>query len=160
ASALASAETPPGRFEVVARRPNVVIDYAHTPDALRRTVRAARALTRGAVTVVFGAGGKRDQEKRPLMGEAAAGADRVVLTTDNPRDEEPAFIAAAIQRGLASHPGVETILDRRAAIATALASASGDDVIVIAGRGHETHQTIGDALVPFSDRDVAIECLR
>jgi UDP-N-acetylmuramoyl-L-alanyl-D-glutamate--2,6-diaminopimelate ligase len=157
AHALETAETPPGRFEVVARRPYVVVDYAHTPDALRRTVSAARALTSGRVTLVFGAGGKRDREKRPLMGAAAAGADRVILTSDNPRDEDPHAIAEAIRQGLSSHPAVEVELDRRAAMATAIAGGSGDDVVVIAGRGHETEQVVGSVRIPFSDRDVARE---
>ena len=157
ARALEAAETPPGRFEVVARRPYVVVDYAHTPDALRRTVSAARALTKGRVTLVFGAGGRRDQAKRPLMGAAASGADRVILTSDNPRDEDPRAIVEAIRQGLPGHPGVEVDLDRRSAMASAIRDASGDDVVVIAGRGHETDQVVGSVRIPFSDRDVARE---
>ena len=108
-AALAEAPPPPGRFEVVHERPYVVVDYAHSPDALARTVQTARKLadrSGGKLTVVFGAGGKRDKAKRGPMGEAARSADRVILTTDNPRDEDPAVIARAIAEGLHGHASV------------------------------------------------------
>jgi UDP-N-acetylmuramoyl-L-alanyl-D-glutamate--2,6-diaminopimelate ligase len=160
AAAVARAEPPPGRFELVWRRPYVIVDYAHSPDALARTVASARTLARAQLVVVFGAGGHRDREKRPKMGEAARAADRVLLTSDNPRDEDPAAIAAAIREGLAGHSNVETDLDRRSAIRRAVLEAAPDDVIVVAGRGHETEQIVGCAAVPFSDKDVALAAIR
>jgi UDP-N-acetylmuramoyl-L-alanyl-D-glutamate--2,6-diaminopimelate ligase len=153
--ALAIVAPPPGRFEVVTERPWVVVDYAHSPDALARTVRAARGLCKGTLTVVFGAGGDRDRDKRAPMGEAASIADRVILTTDNPRREDPAAIAAAIRGGLSGHPRVEVILDRAAAIHEAITTAALDDVILVAGKGHEVEQIIGDERRAFSDHDVA-----
>ena len=154
AAAISSAEPPEGRFELVAKEPYVVIDYAHTPDALGRTLKTARALARGDVVVVFGAGGNRDVSKRAAMGEAARLADRVLLTSDNPRDEDPAAIASAIREGLKGHRRVEIILDRRDAIRTAIQTAHRDDVIVVAGKGHERTQTTAARVVASSDRDL------
>ena len=156
---LAAVRFPAGRFEVVADDPHVVVDYAHTPDALERTLRAARRLCEGTLTVVFGAGGNRDREKRGPMGNAARLADRVVLTSDNPRDEDPARIAASIREGLGDHARVEVELDRSAAIVLALRDASPRDVVVIAGKGHETDQTIGGEKRPFSDVTVVTDAL-
>jgi UDP-N-acetylmuramoyl-L-alanyl-D-glutamate--2,6-diaminopimelate ligase len=168
-AALAEAPAPPGRFEVVHERPYVVIDYAHSPDALARTVQNARKLVdgprgaggaaRGKLFVVFGAGGNRDEAKRGPMGEAARPADHVILTTDNPRDEDPAVIASAIAAGLRGHGSVRTELDRRKAIATAIAEAGSGDVVLIAGKGHETEQIVGTTTTRFSDVDVAKEAL-
>ena len=158
AEALATAPPPPGRFEVVHEKPYVVVDYAHSPDALARTVTTARALAKGTgsrLFTVFGAGGKRDKEKRRLMGEAARPSDVVVLTTDNPRDEDPADIAAALATGLAGHHGVRTVLDRHEAITTAIREAREHDVVLIAGKGHETTQLIGGEERHFSDVEVA-----
>jgi UDP-N-acetylmuramoyl-L-alanyl-D-glutamate--2,6-diaminopimelate ligase len=156
AARIASAPPPPGRFEVVHEKPYVVVDYAHSPDALARTFAAARALCGdGELTVVFGAGGKRDKAKRAPMGEAARVADRVILTSDNPRDEDPADIARALAAGLVGHPRVETELDREAAIARAIDGAKADGVIVVAGKGHETEQVSGSATRAFSDAEVA-----
>lgn len=155
AEALAEVATPPGRFEVVARRPYVVVDYAHTPDALERTLSTARALGERDVIVVCGAGGHRDKEKRPMIGAAAARADRVILTTDNPRDENPADIVQAIRRGVGAHRRVDEISDREQAIRTAVHEAAPDDVVVIAGRGHELHQEVGGTRLLLSDRDAA-----
>jgi UDP-N-acetylmuramoyl-L-alanyl-D-glutamate--2,6-diaminopimelate ligase len=160
AAALARAEPPPGRFEVVWRRPYVIVDYAHSPDALARTVLSARTLARERLVLVFGAGGHRDRDKRPKMGEAARPADRILLTSDNPRDEDPATIAAAIREGLTGHENVGTELDRRVAIRRAVLDASPGDVIVVAGRGHETEQVIGGTAVPFSDKSVVLEAVR
>lgn len=161
ARAIAEAPPPPGRFEVIHERPWVVVDYAHGPDALRRTVTAARQLTGDArLFAVFGAGGKRDKDKRAPMGEAARAADHVILTTDNPRDEDPADIARAIARGLAGHPSVRTILDRAEAIGAAIAEAGEQDVVLIAGKGHETAQTIGRETRRFDDAEVASQALR
>lgn len=155
ASAMAAAPAPSGRFEVVRREPYVVVDYAHTPDALQRTLAAARRLCRGKLSVVFGAGGERDQPKRPLMGEAASSADHVWLTSDNPRSEDPLSIAEAIRGGLPTHPSVVIELDRQVAITRAIRQAAADDVVVIAGKGHEAEQDIGGTRRHFSDAEVA-----
>ncbi len=152
----------PGRLEPVdAGQPfAVLVDYAHTPDALERVLDAARSLA-GAhrVVVVFGCGGDRDREKRPLMGRAAgSGADLVVLTSDNSRSEDPAAIADAVLPGLRDAHARSTVeLDRRRAIRLALAEAKVGDVVVLAGKGHETGQTIGVRTEPFDDRTVARE---
>jgi UDP-N-acetylmuramoyl-L-alanyl-D-glutamate--2,6-diaminopimelate ligase len=147
----------PGRLERVgpARDFGVVVDYAHTPDALERALAACREHAAGRVLVVFGCGGERDRGKRPLMGAAAArGADRAWVTNDNPRGEDPAAIAAEIVAGdPAGRLHVE--LDRRAAIAAALDDARAGDLVLIAGKGHETTQTIGREVLPFDDRVVA-----
>ncbi|MFL5965842.1 MAG: Mur ligase family protein [Gaiellaceae bacterium] len=149
----------PGRFESVDEgQPfTVVVDYAHKPGALETVLREARALATGRVLCVFGAGGDRDREKRPLMGRVAAGlADVVVVTSDNPRSEDPAAIAAEI----ASGQGLEIELDRRAAIERAVAEAGEGDVVVIAGKGHEQGQEFSDRTIPFDDREVARAALR
>ncbi len=163
ARAIAEAPPPPGRFELIHENPYVVVDYAHSPDALARTVRIARGLAPQSgpakLFVIFGAGGRRDKDKRGPMGEAARPADAVILTTDNPRDEDPADIAKAIAKGLEGHKGVRTILDRRRAIETAIREAKDHDVILIAGKGHETEQTIGTEVRRFSDVEVAREAL-
>ncbi len=158
---LAALPSIPGRFEPVdaGQSFSVVVDYAHTPDGLRVALHAAReAVGTGRVIVVFGCGGDRDHEKRPLMGALAADlADRVVVTSDNPRGEEPAAIIESIVRGVdARYVGNVTVEpDRRKAIASALADARPGDVVVIAGKGHETTQTIGTRVLPFDDRAVA-----
>ncbi len=162
--AIARAEPPPGRFEVVADSPHVIVDFAHSPDALARTVATARTLASadeggGRVLAVLGAGGNRDVGKRAPMGQAVSLADRVVLTTDNPRDEDPAAIARAIAAGLEGHPGVTLQLDRRAAIAVALAEASPRDIVLVCGRGHEREQLVGQERRAFSDVDVVRELL-
>jgi len=160
--ALAGAARVPGRFEPVDEGQDfaVLVDYAHTPDSLDNVLRAARELAEGRVHVVFGAGGDRDRSKRPLMGEAAArGADRVIVTSDNPRSEDPQAIVAEIVAG--TGPGVERELDRRAAIARAVATAEAGDVVVIAGKGHEQGQEFeGGRKEPFDDRAVAADALR
>ena len=147
----------PGRFESVeAGQPfTVIVDYAHTPDSLVNVLQAARGLGDGKLIVVFGAGGDRDREKRPLMGHAAAEhADRAIVTTDNPRTEDPAAIAEQV-----AHGKLEIVLDRRAAIETALAAAQPDDVVVIAGKGADTEMELADRTVPFDDRAIAREIL-
>jgi len=156
---IAEAPRPPGRFELIADSPRVVVDYAHTPDALRRTLQAARSLCRGTLWVVFGAGGERDQAKRPQMGLAAGVADRVVITTDNSRGEEPADIAAAILEGIEPPATAEIVLDRGVAIRHAVAQAGPDDVVVIAGKGHETTQIVGEQRRGFDDREIVREVL-
>jgi UDP-N-acetylmuramoyl-L-alanyl-D-glutamate--2,6-diaminopimelate ligase len=149
-----------GRFQVVHRRPFVVVDYAHTPDALVRTLSVARSLVaarQGKVLCVFGCGGDRDPGKRSEMGAVAStSADVVVVTNDNPRNEDPAAIADAIERG--ARKGAATwrrILDRRAAIGCAVGLAGPSDIVVIAGKGHEKTQVIGSEELPFDDVVVA-----
>lgn len=156
AAALSSAASPPGRFEsVVADQPfAVIVDYAHTPDALTNVLEAARELGSGTLRVVMGAGGDRDSDKRSRMGSAAtSGADEVIVTTDNPRWEDPAAIMDAVVSGCSPPPVV--IADRREAIAYALDRSTDGDVVVIAGKGHETTQTVQDREIPFDDRTVA-----
>jgi UDP-N-acetylmuramoyl-L-alanyl-D-glutamate--2,6-diaminopimelate ligase len=147
----------PGRFESVelGQPFAVIVDYAHTPDSLVNVLQAARGLGDGRLIVVFGAGGDRDREKRPLMGRAAAeNSDRAIVTTDNPRSEDPAAIAEQVADGR-----LEIVLDRRAAIETALADAQPGDVVVIAGKGADTEMELADRSVPFDDREVAREVL-
>jgi len=147
----------PGRLERVqaGQRFGVAVDYAHTPDALERALAACREHASGRVLLVFGCGGDRDRGKRPLMGAAAArGADRAWVTNDNPRSEDPAAIAAGIVAG-APRAGFVVELDRRAAMAAAFAEARPGDLVLVAGKGHETTQTVGDRVLPFDDREVA-----
>ena len=162
ARALAEAPRVPGRFEPVEEgQPfGVLVDYAHTPDSLENVLRAARELTEGRLHVVFGAGGDRDRGKRPLMGEVAARlADRVIVTSDNPRSEEPEAIVAEILAG--TGPGVETEVDRRKAIVLAIGAAEPGDVVVIAGKGHEQGQEFeGGRKEQFDDVEVARDALR
>jgi UDP-N-acetylmuramoyl-L-alanyl-D-glutamate--2,6-diaminopimelate ligase len=129
---------------------DAIVDYAHTPDALENVLHAARETTRGDLIVVFGCGGERDAGKRAEMGEIAARlADRVIVTSDNPRSEDPMTIARAIARGIEA----EIELDRRAAIRRAIADARPGDTVVVAGKGHETYQIVGTLSRPFDDRD-------
>ncbi|MEO8382289.1 MAG: UDP-N-acetylmuramoyl-L-alanyl-D-glutamate--2,6-diaminopimelate ligase [Acidobacteriota bacterium] len=146
-----------GRFERVgATAPTVIVDYAHKPDALEKLLQAVREIAgERRVTVVFGCGGDRDRGKRPQMGEIASRlADRVVITSDNPRSEEPQSIIDEIRKGITGTNAI-TIADRREAIARTIAEAQPEDVIVIAGKGHETYQVIGDDVVHFDDREEA-----
>ncbi len=159
AQAIAQVPTVPGRMEAVdAGQPfSVIVDYAHKPDAVAAALQALRPVTRGSLTIVIGSGGDRDQGKRPLMGEIAARlADVVIVTDDNPRSEDPARIRAEVVAG--SRGGSADVLeigDRRAAIERALREARPGDTVLIAGKGHETGQQIGDDVLPFDDRDVA-----
>lgn len=148
---LALLEPPPGRFQVVRRAPDVVVDYAHSPDALTRTLATARRLCRGSLFLVFGAGGERDRSKRPFLGAAARAADRILLTSDNPRREPPERIADEVAAGIGSHPGLSREPDRERAIQTALAAAGPSDFVLIAGKGHELSQEIAGHKLPFSD---------
>jgi UDP-N-acetylmuramoyl-L-alanyl-D-glutamate--2,6-diaminopimelate ligase len=161
ARGLSSVPPVPGRFEPVDAGQDfaVVVDYAHTPDGLREVLTTARESARGGrVLVVFGAGGDRDAVKRPEMGAVAAVlADVTVVTSDNPRSEDPGTIIEAVTSGIPSERRAHVVVepDRRAAIAVALEAAAPGDIVVIAGKGHETTQTIGDRVVPFDDRAVA-----
>ncbi len=151
----------PGRFEAIDEGQDfaVVVDYAHTPDSLATVLDAARGMTTGRVIVVFGAGGDRDRGKRPLMGRVAVDrADAVIVTSDNPRSEDPLAIIQDVLQG--TGVDVEIDPDRRSAIARAVALAGDGDVVVIAGKGHEQGQEIGAVKLPFDDRVVAREALR
>jgi UDP-N-acetylmuramoyl-L-alanyl-D-glutamate--2,6-diaminopimelate ligase len=161
AAGVAATTGVPGRFEAVDEgQPfTVLVDYAHTPDSLDNVLRSARDLTTGRLLVVFGAGGDRDRGKRPLMGKVAADlADLVVVTSDNPRSEEPLAIIQDVLQGTGTE--VEIDPDRRSAIRSTLAQAEAGDVVVIAGKGHEQGQEIGSEKLPFDDREVAREALR
>jgi UDP-N-acetylmuramoyl-L-alanyl-D-glutamate--2,6-diaminopimelate ligase len=161
---LEAAAAPPGRFEPVDEGQGfaVLVDYAHTPDSLENVLRAARRLTSGRVISVFGAGGDRDRDKRPKMGRAGAeGSDLVIVTSDNPRSEDPAAIVAEVAAGAAEAPELQVVVDRREAITRALATAAPGDTVVIAGKGHEQGQEFeGGRKVAFDDREVAREELR
>jgi UDP-N-acetylmuramoyl-L-alanyl-D-glutamate--2,6-diaminopimelate ligase len=160
AAGIESVDGVPGRLEPVeAGQPfTVLVDYAHTPDALATVLRTAREITRGRLIVVFGCGGDRDRAKRPLMGEVASRlADEVVVTSDNPRSEDPDAIIAEILAGVVGPVMVEP--DRRAAIRAALARADEIDLVVIAGKGHEQGQEAAGSKLPFDDRLVAREAL-
>ena len=159
----AAVAAPPGRFEPVeADQPfGVIVDYAHTPTGIDAVLRSARAVASGRVICVFGAGGDSDRAKRPLMGAAAeAGADRVYVTNDNPRSEDPLAIVAEIVSGLERPELVTVEPDRRIAIRLALAEAQPGDIVVICGKGHEQGQEIAGVVHPFDDRAVARELLR
>ena len=166
ARGLAAMSDVPGRCERVdaGQSFTVLVDYAHTPDALARALAAVREHANGRVLLVFGCGGERDRAKRPEMGRlAAAGSDDAWVTNDNPRREDPAAIAAEIvagaRAGSATRSALHVLLDRRQAIAAALEAAGPGDTVLIAGKGHETTQTIGDRVLPFDDRQVARELL-
>ncbi|HVM11426.1 MAG TPA: UDP-N-acetylmuramoyl-L-alanyl-D-glutamate--2,6-diaminopimelate ligase [Actinomycetota bacterium] len=158
---IAAVPVVPGRLEPVrVGQPfQVLVDYAHTPDSVENVLRAARRLTQGRVIVVLGCGGDRDRSKRPLMGRAATSlADLSVITSDNPRSEDPASIIAEIEPGAREGGGRYLLeVDRRAAIRLALGEARSGDVVVIAGKGHETGQEFADRTIPFDDRVVAAE---
>jgi UDP-N-acetylmuramoyl-L-alanyl-D-glutamate--2,6-diaminopimelate ligase len=164
AEGLARAERVPGRFEPIdeGQQFAVLVDYAHTPDSLENVLRAARRLSEGRVISVFGAGGDRDRDKRPKMGRAGASlADLAVVTSDNPRSEDPDAIIAEVVDGIENGADFEVEPDRRAAIALALRQARPGDTVVIAGKGHEQGQEFEDGRkIPFDDREVAREELR
>jgi len=155
AERLANAPQVPGRMERLATRPCVVLrDYAHTPDALERALRTLRPLTPGRLIVLFGAGGDRDRGKRPLMGAVAAGfADLVVVTSDNPRTEDPERIIDDVVAGMGATQPLR-IVDRREAIARALGQARAGDTLILAGKGHETYQVVGTVKSPFDEKEI------
>ena len=162
ASAMSGVTGVDGRFEVIEGRGiTVVVDYAHTPEGLRRLLGDVRELAPAArVITVFGCGGDRDREKRPEMGMIASrDSDITFVTSDNPRSESPDAIIDAIMSGVLASAPVHRVVDRREAIARALSVATPGDVVVLAGKGHETTMTIGDTVSAFSDRVVAEELL-
>ena len=165
ARALADVPAVPGRLERV-RAPHdggvsVFVDYAHTPDALEKALSSIMALTPGRTICVFGCGGDRDAGKRPIMGRAALAADHAVVTSDNPRHEDPLAIIDDIVRGMGARARgrarFEVEPDRRAAIARAIALAAPGDSVLVAGKGHEDYQLVGDEVLSFDDRVVAAE---
>jgi UDP-N-acetylmuramoyl-L-alanyl-D-glutamate--2,6-diaminopimelate ligase len=165
ATGLAAAELAPGRFEPINEGQGfaVIVDYAHTPDALANVLKTARQISSGRVIVLFGAGGDRDATRRPLMGAAAsADADLIFLTSDNPRSEDPLKIIDQIAQGIdQGGPAVEIVVDRAEAISAAIATAEPDDVLLIAGRGHERWQELaGGERIEFEDAAVARDALR
>jgi MurE/MurF fusion protein len=162
AEGLGSCTPPPGRMERTATTPcPVILDYAHTPDALARAVESLRPLVRGRLIVVFGAGGDRDRTKRPAMAQAVEGcADTIILTSDNPRTEDPEQILDDLESGLSPSTPRIRIENRRAAIARALEEAGAADLILIAGKGHERVQQVGKEALPFDERAVVAELLR
>jgi UDP-N-acetylmuramoyl-L-alanyl-D-glutamate--2,6-diaminopimelate ligase len=161
---LAAVAGVPGRLEpvIAGQSFTVLVDYAHTPEGLARALTAVRPLTGGRVHCVIGAGGDRDRSKRPEMGRVAAElCDRVVFTSDNPRSEDPALILEEVVSGVpaASETEVEIEIDRRAAIRRVVAGARSGDLVLIAGKGHEATQTIGESVLPFDDRREAYRAL-
>ncbi|MEX2152204.1 MAG: UDP-N-acetylmuramoyl-L-alanyl-D-glutamate--2,6-diaminopimelate ligase [Gemmatimonadaceae bacterium] len=157
AARLSNLPQVPGRLEVVHERPTVLRDYAHTPDALARALQAVRPFTRGRLIVLFGAGGDRDRGKRPQMGAIAERlADHAIITSDNPRTENPEAILDEIEAGMTG-TNHERIEDRREAIARALALADADDVVLLAGKGHETYQIRGTEKLPFDEQVIVSE---
>jgi len=153
-AALAACRAPPGRMQVAGGSglPLAIIDYAHTPDALEKALRAARAHCSGTLVCVFGCGGERDRGKRALMGRVAESlADAIYITDDNPRNEDPREIVAAIISGLSDPARAQVLHDRAVAIAAALRAAQAGDVVLIAGKGHEDYQLVGAERRPFSD---------
>jgi UDP-N-acetylmuramoyl-L-alanyl-D-glutamate--2,6-diaminopimelate ligase len=159
---LALSAPVPGRMEVIAGGMpfSVVVDFAHTPAGLEVVLSSVRQVTMGRIICVFGCGGNRDRTKRPLMGEVAGRlADVSVLTSDNPRDEDPLAIIDEVRAGMDGPSELVVEPDRRAAIDAALGRAQPGDLVVIAGKGHETTQTVGDRILAFDDRDEARKAL-
>lgn len=161
ASGLVGLPGVPGRFErVSANDPvTVIVDYAHTPAGISHAIATARGITDSRVIALVGAGGDRDRDKRPLMGEAVSAADVAVITSDNPRSEEPGAIVEAVLEGMTTGSATIVEIDRRQAIKAALAEANPGDVVLILGRGHEQFQEIGGEKVAFDDRSVAVSTL-
>ncbi|MGI8619057.1 MAG: UDP-N-acetylmuramoyl-L-alanyl-D-glutamate--2,6-diaminopimelate ligase [Gemmatimonadaceae bacterium] len=158
-SRLASAPQVPGRLEILAREPTIIRDYAHTPDALERLLKALRPMCAGRLIVVFGCGGDRDKGKRPLMGAIASRrADIAIVTSDNPRTEDPEKIIDDVVAGM-TEAEYERIEDRRAAIERAIGIADEQDIVVIAGKGHETYQVRGTTHYPFDEKEIVGEIL-
>jgi len=163
-SGCASVQTVPGRFESVPNSADidVVVDFAHTPEALKGLLISARQISRGGLIVVFGCGGDRDHAKRPLMGDIASrGADIVIITSDNPRSEDPEHIVAEVVSGVViNHSSVSSIVNREKAIESAILGAKRGDMVVVAGKGHETTQEVNGVMTPSSDVAIAAGVLR
>jgi UDP-N-acetylmuramoyl-L-alanyl-D-glutamate--2,6-diaminopimelate ligase len=162
-AALEQLEGAPGRLELVGdlNGAPVFVDYAHKPDALDKALTTLRRLTSKNLVVVFGCGGDRDTGKRPIMGDIAARlADKVIVTDDNPRSEDPALIRRSVLEGAGAAPHVREIGDRAIAIAESIAALQPGDVLLIAGKGHETGQIIGTQTLPFSDTECAKAVLK
>ena len=165
-AALAAFSGVPGRFELVRAGQDfsVIVDYAHTPDGMENVLRTARAVTTGRIITVFGCGGDRDRTKRPIMGRIAAElGDVIVLTSDNPRTEDPAAILDEVEAGVLPAIGgkpYEKLVDRRTAIFHAVQTARAGDTVVILGKGHETYQILKDGTIHFDDRETAAEAIR
>jgi UDP-N-acetylmuramoyl-L-alanyl-D-glutamate--2,6-diaminopimelate ligase len=158
AAGLTAAPQVPGRMERIAERPCVVLrDYAHTPDALERALQSLRPLTPGRLIVVFGCGGDRDRGKRPVMGRIAATlSDLAIVTSDNPRTEDPDAIITDVEQGMGSASHFRMV-DRREAIGVALDAGRSGDTILLAGKGHETYQVVGTTKLPFDEREIVNE---
>ncbi|KTC84169.1 UDP-N-acetylmuramoyl-L-alanyl-D-glutamate--2,6-diaminopimelate ligase [Legionella brunensis] len=154
-SVMAKLQAAPGRMEVVAHEPYMIVDYAHTPDALENVLATLSKVKKGRILVVFGCGGDRDKTKRPLMGKIASQyGDIAIITSDNPRNEDPMTIIEEVEAGITTSANVLKIADREQAIAKALSLATKDDIILVAGKGHEDYQQIGNVRHPFSDQAV------
>lgn len=163
AKALEKVRGVPGRFEPVDEGQDftVIVDYAHTPDGLENVLMTIKSFAKGKIITVFGAGGDRDRSKRPLMGRVVSEySDYFIITSDNPRSEDPEAIISDIEKGVGEKDNYEKIVDRRAAIKRAIEIASKGDVVLIAGKGHENYQIIKDEIIPFDDREVAREFLK
>ena len=156
----------PGRFELVRGGQDfaVIVDYAHTPDGLENILHTARQIAKKRIITVFGCGGDRDNTKRPIMGRIAAElSDYVVATSDNPRSEDPQRILGMVEAGVEEKIGTkphEAIIDRREAIFRAVELAEKDDIVIIAGKGHENYQILADKTIHFDDKEVALEAIR
>lgn len=152
---MAKLQAAPGRMEIVAEEPYAIVDYAHSPDALENVLATLQKVKKGRILVVFGCGGDRDKTKRPMMGKIASQyADITIITSDNPRTEDPLAIIEAIESGLSSKSTCYKIPDRKQAIAKALCLADKDDIILVAGKGHEDYQQIGTSRYAFSDQAI------
>lgn len=152
---MAELKAAPGRMEIVAQNPYVLVDFAHTPDALENVLRTLKEIKRGDLWVIFGCGGDRDKSKRPIMGNAAGlYADKVIVTSDNPRNEDPVQIIQEIVEGISVDKPQVTRVNRKEAIEYALTNAEAEDIILIAGKGHEAYQQIGAVKHPFSDQEI------
>jgi len=162
AQSLKNIRAVPGRLEPVANRRHkkVFVDYAHTDDALRNVLGTLREICKGKLIVVFGCGGNRDRGKRKLMGQVAAAlADFSIITSDNPRTEDPGAIVSDIMEGFAGEESFEVVLDRREAIKEGLQKTGRKDILLVAGKGHETYQELKDTIIPFDDRETVREIL-